>query len=101
MECITSAKIRVLWNENLTNEFEHSKGIKQGDPLSPYIFVLCIERLSHLIKIKEQELAWKTFKIGRDGPYISHLLFADDMLLFIEASTAQIQCAQNYLELFC
>ncbi|KAH9751278.1 hypothetical protein KPL71_014228 [Citrus sinensis] len=47
MACITSTTMRVLWNGEATNEFSPSQGIRQGCPLSPYLFVLCVERLIH------------------------------------------------------
>ena len=47
MDCITSASMQILWNGECTEEFIPSQGIRQGDHISPYIFVLCIERLSH------------------------------------------------------
>lgn len=47
MACITSVKMRVLWNGEVTDEFLPSRVIRHGDPLSPYLFVLYIERLSH------------------------------------------------------
>lgn len=49
---ITSPTISVMWNGEITAEFMPSRGIRQGDPLSPYIFVLCMERLSLLIQEK-------------------------------------------------
>lgn len=47
MECITTARMTALWEGQLTEDFQPSKGIRQRDLISPYIFVLCIERLSH------------------------------------------------------
>ena len=49
MECVTSTSMNILWNGEGTKEFFPGSSICQGDPLSPYIFILCIERLSHCI----------------------------------------------------
>lgn len=50
MCCITTPQISVLWNGEITPEFLPSRGIRQGDPLSSYVFVLCLDRLSTLIE---------------------------------------------------
>lgn len=49
MTCITSVQTNVMWNGNRSPFFNPQRGIRQGDPLSPYIFVLCMDKLSHLI----------------------------------------------------
>jgi len=49
MYCITSTDLNVNWNGNRTESFKPLRGLRQGDPLSPYIFALCMDKLSHLI----------------------------------------------------
>ncbi|PKI48416.1 hypothetical protein CRG98_031191 [Punica granatum] len=52
VDCITTQSLQVMWNGEATDAFSMGCGIRQGCPLSPYIFVLCIERLGHLIAQK-------------------------------------------------
>ncbi|KAL9451441.1 hypothetical protein AB3S75_013079 [Citrus x aurantiifolia] len=59
MECITTATMNVLWNGERTSEFRPGRGVRQGDPLSSYIFVLYIECLSHGISRSIQQGHWK------------------------------------------
>lgn len=44
-DCISSTTTQVLWNSEYKDYFSPSRGIRKGDPILPYIFVLCIERL--------------------------------------------------------
>ncbi|XP_057760081.1 uncharacterized protein LOC130980412 [Arachis stenosperma] len=99
--CISTARMRVLWNGEALDEFSPSRGIRQGDPLSPYIFVLCIERLSQLISVAVDTEVWNPISLSRDGPKLSHLCFADDMILFAEASMEQADVIKKVLEAFC
>jgi hypothetical protein len=60
-----------------------------------------MDKLSHLISHAVDEGRWKTMRAGRNGPLVSHLMFADDLLLFGEASTNQMKCVTDILSLFC
>ncbi|PKI56643.1 hypothetical protein CRG98_022955 [Punica granatum] len=100
-QCITTASMQVLWNGELTESFNMGRGIRQGCPLSPYIFVLCIERMSHLISSAVGEGVWRPIRAGRHGPPLSHPMFADDLLLFSKASLEQVQVIKNVLDALC
>ena len=52
MSCITTSKVSILFNGGALEAFAPSRGIRQGDPISPYLFILCMEYLGHLIEKK-------------------------------------------------
>ncbi|KAF2286812.1 hypothetical protein GH714_030483 [Hevea brasiliensis] len=81
--------------------FKPSQGLQQGCPLSPYLFVLCIGRVAHSIKLVVQSGRWNGFRMGRRGPQLSHLFFADDLILFSEASLLHVGVIQDTLGSFC
>lgn len=101
MHCVSSVNISILWNGETIDPFVSSKGFKQGDPFSPYLFVLYMERLAHVIK--EEVLAgnWIPFLVSRNGPKIFHLYFINDLILFGESSTNQMNIILQCLERFC
>ncbi|KAF7821990.1 ribonuclease H [Senna tora] len=101
MKCITLTSIKILWNGEPTEVFTPARGIRQGDLLSPYIFVLCIDVLSYIILNSIEQNQWKPLTVGRRGPKIAHLMFADDLLLFGEASSSQIKAILDCFNLFC
>lgn len=68
MECVCSASMRVLWNGEPTDSFSPSRGIRQGDPLSPYLFVMCMERLYQTIEEVIIAKKWKPIHASRNGP---------------------------------
>lgn len=69
--------------------------------LSPYLFVLCMEKLSHLIIDVVDNGHWDCLRTGRYGPKIPHLMFDDDVLLFGKASEQQIVRIKDVLDTFC
>ncbi|BFG37549.1 hypothetical protein CerSpe_238230 [Prunus speciosa] len=101
MQCVSSVKYWVCVNGELTNLFSPSNGIRQGDPLSPYLFVICIEKLSHIIFDVVRSKQWKYVKSSQSGPSVSHLFLADDLILFGEATSKQARIMKHCLEVFC
>lgn len=101
MSCVSTASYQIIVNGELSNSFSGSRGIRQGDPLSPYLFVLCMEKLSHSIQTAVEMGHWKPIQASHSGPHISHLFFADDLILFSEASSTQATVMKGVMNLFC
>lgn len=87
MECILSVCYSLLINGELMGNIKPSQGIRQGDPLSPYLFLLCSEGLHRMIKKAAGNGDIQGVSICRNGPKLTHLLFADDSLLFCREKT--------------
>ena len=78
-----------------------SRGIKQGDPLSPYIFIVCMDWLGQLMEGKCAEKLWNSVKSSKSGPSFSHLFFADDLVLFAKANQVNCSTIRDVLDEFC
>lgn len=101
MYVVSSAKMQVLWNSTFLEEFQPSRGLRQGDPLAPFLFVLCMEHLTQLIQKSVNAGEWTGIRASRSGPPVSHLLFADDLFLFGKATEKQARAMAGVLEVFC
>jgi hypothetical protein len=86
MKCVTSASFSVKVNGELLPSFTPSRGLRQGDPISPYLFLMCAEGLSALLNNFSMGFVDRGVRVCNRSPWITHLLFADDSLIFIEAS---------------
>ncbi|GAU27562.1 hypothetical protein TSUD_29940 [Trifolium subterraneum] len=98
---LTHSSNTILWNGSKTEAFTLVRGIRQGDPLSPYLFVLCMECLGVMIESRMNNSRWKPLQMVKNGTNLSHLFFADDVLLFAKATTNQAQVIKGVLENFC
>nr|XP_027096099.1 uncharacterized protein LOC113715996 [Coffea arabica] len=98
MECITS----VSYSFNINGENKEyvipSRGIRQGDPLSPYLFLLCSEGLSNMLKRATRQGLLSGLRISRHGPFITHLFFADDTLVFCKAASQETRKLKEILD---
>ena len=81
MGMVKSVSFSTLLNGEKLEHFKPSRGIRQGDLISSYLFLLAAEGLSCLLKSSSQSSAFGGIKVAPTAPTVSHLLFADDSLL--------------------
>ncbi|XP_016694556.2 uncharacterized protein [Gossypium hirsutum] len=98
MKCLSSVSYSVIINGFRGVNFLPTRGLRQEDPLSPFLFLLCGEGLSSPLRLAMKRGISKGIKISRNGPRVSHLLFADDCILFGEATRKGAIIFQEILE---
>ena len=100
MLCVTTVSYSVLVNGEPKGMIHPTRGIKQGDPLSPFLFLLCTEGLNSLINNAAANGDIKGYSLCRNGPRLTHLLFADDSLLFCRATIQECQKILDILDTY-
>lgn len=98
MDMVTSVSFSVLFNGQKLDEFKPTRGIRQGDPISPYIFLLAAEGLSCLLRDRSSSLGG--IQVATSAPPVNHLLFADDSLLLFKATTEGAEEVSHLLETY-
>lgn len=86
MECVSFVSYVVLVNESTQNWFKHSRGIRQGDPLSPYLFIICVEALTSLLLRADMTDCVTSFPLESGPLKVSHFFYANDSLIFYKAN---------------
>ncbi|XP_058732849.1 uncharacterized protein LOC131604425 [Vicia villosa] len=98
--CINSVSYKVLVNGVPSKSFTPERGLRQGDPLSPYLFIMCANVFSGLLKKAAMEKEIHGVKIARNSPTITHLFFADDSLLFARANLEEAKRIKDILRIY-
>ncbi|GKV17695.1 hypothetical protein SLEP1_g28164 [Rubroshorea leprosula] len=99
-ECLSTARISVLVNGSPTEEFVMGRGLRQGDPLSPFLFLIVAEGLNGLVRRAETEGMLHGPAVGNKGLTISLLQFANDMVILGNADSENIFAVKTILRCF-
>ena len=101
--CVSTIRFSVLVNGSPSGFFGSSRGLRQGNPLSPLLFLLIMEVLSRILKKTEEGGFIQCFHVGpinSTSIRVSHLLFVNDTILFSDASREQILSIRLVLSCF-
>ena len=91
MECITTVSYSILENGEPKGMISPSRGLRQGDPFSPCLFLFCTEGLNAIFKKAAMKGDIEGFSLCRNGSKVTHLFFADDCLLFCRSTLEECQ----------
>lgn len=100
MLCVSSVSYSFLVNGQPTDRIIPQRGLRQGDPLSPYLFLLCAEGFGCLIRKAHEERVLHGISISRACPNLSHLFFADDSLIFARANLGNATAIKKILQTY-
>ena len=98
MNCISSVSYSILINGVIHGSIIPSRGLRQGDPLSPYLFLLCAEGLIGLIVEAARDKRLSGISICKGSPSITHLLFVDDSVIYCKTSGQESKELQTILQ---
>lgn len=100
LECVTSARYKITHSGREFGIIVSSRGIRQGDPLSSYLFLIFIEGLTALIHDYERRRLLTGIKVARGAPVLSHMFFADDSYIFCKANGDTTSQVNHMLQTF-
>ncbi|XP_074266827.1 uncharacterized protein LOC141590115 [Silene latifolia] len=99
-ECISTVTYNIIINGEPSSTFKPSCGLRQGDPLSPYLFIMCMEILSCQLRTAEKSNAINGLKISQYAPPISHLFYVGDAFICCKATPSAFENLRDLLRCF-
>ncbi|KAL3844844.1 hypothetical protein ACJIZ3_002247 [Penstemon smallii] len=99
-QCISTCSFSFLINGSPFGFLKPSRGIRQGDPISPYLFIIYTELLSRLLLKEEASNNFRGVKIARACPVISHLLYADDLVVYCRDTMEDVSTIMKTMDKF-
>ena len=100
MKCVSFVRFSIRVNGELLPFFTPSRGLRQGCPMSPYLFLLCAEGLTSLLNRFGGQEVDKGIRVSYRSPWINHLLFADDSLIFMQAKEQSAHRLNEILRIY-
>ncbi|KAL0340392.1 UNVERIFIED_CONTAM: hypothetical protein Sradi_4556000 [Sesamum radiatum] len=91
LTCVYTMSYSIMLSGQIFGYSHPERGLRQGDPLSLYLFLFYAKALSHLISTAEANEELRGVVVSRHGPRVSHLLFADDTLIFCQETNEALQ----------
>lgn len=98
--CITDTYFSILLNGTSKGFFKALRGLRQGNPLSPFLFTLVVDDLSSILRRAEERWLVEGFVIRDDRIMVPHLQFTDDIILFLKVGRDNIKNAERCLKIF-
>lgn len=98
ISCVQTVSYSFVQDRNEFGNIQPKRGIRKGDPMSPYLYILCAEGLSSIIRRNEEAGLVHGCCVARGEPPISHLIFADDCYMFFKAITQEARSMKGILE---
>ena len=100
MLCVKTVTYSILVNGEPKGMITPTRGIRQGDPLSPFLFLLCTKGLNGLLNKAAHQRHIKGYSPCRNNPCLTHILFANDSLLFCRATIEECNQALDILDVY-
>jgi len=100
MSMISTPSMSILLNGTLTETFKPSRGLRQGDPLSPFLFIIVVDGLGRLIKARVNNGKLKGLRLWGEDLTITHQQFVDDVIMYSQANLTEAKKLVEILKEF-